>query len=74
MTESILAIDLKVTCADNCVHEGVVLKSVNDEVVYETASGVLLKGDCCVHTIESGTFVVPPMIFAMAQAKYRRQV
>jgi hypothetical protein len=73
MSESVLAIDLKVTCADHGTHEGVILKMVDDKVIYETPSGEQLKGDCRVETIDAGTFVVPPMVFAAAIAKYRGQ-
>lgn len=73
MSESVLAIDLKVTCADHGTHQGVVLKIVDDLVVYETPSGERLAGDCCVQTLDGGMIVVPLNVFASAIAKYRRQ-
>lgn len=73
MTETVLAIDLSVTCADHGTHQGVVLKIVDDEVIYETPSGQRLAGDCCVQTLDGGMIVAPPSVFASAIAKYREQ-
>jgi hypothetical protein len=73
MSETVLAINLSVTCADHATHEGVILKIVGDQVVYETPNGERLEGDCCVQTIDGGSFVVPPTVFAPALAKYREQ-
>jgi len=32
-----------------------------------------LKGNCCVVIFDGGSFVVPPIVFAQALAKYRSQ-
>lgn len=73
MTEQVIGINLKVTCADHGTHEGVVMKVVDDVVICETPDSKQLKGDCCVVTFDGGSFVVPPIVFAQALAKYRSQ-
>lgn len=74
MSETVLGINLKVTCADHGVHEGVIMKVVNDRVIYLTIDGEELKGDCCVNTIDGGTFVAPVSVIGNAIEAYRRQV
>jgi len=74
MTEQLIGIGLKVTCADHGIHEGVMMKIVDGVVICETLSGEQLKGDCCVVAFDGGTFVVPPFVFAKALAQYRGQV
>lgn len=73
MSETVLGIDLKVTCADHGVHEGVVMKIVDDRVVYLTTDGEELKGDCCVKNIDHAVFVMPMSVIASAIDIYRRQ-
>ena len=73
MSERFIGINLRVTCADHGTHEGVTMKIVDDVVVCVTADGERLQGDCCVTLLEGGTFVVPPIEFAEALAKYRGQ-
>jgi len=73
MTETVLAINLKVTCADHETHEDVTMKLMDDRVIYLTTDGKELKGDCCVQTISGGTFVASLPIIALMIEKYRRQ-
>ena len=73
MSETVLAIDLKVTCADYGVYEGVTMKLVDDRVVYLTTDGEELKGDCCVQAIDGGTFVMPVHVIASMVENYRGQ-
>lgn len=73
MSETVLAIDLKVTCADHGVHEGVTMKVVDDRVVYLTTEGEELKGHCAVQNISGGTFLVMMDVISAAIWAYRRQ-
>jgi hypothetical protein len=73
MSETVLGIDLKVTCADHGVHEGVVMKIVDDRVIYLTTDGEELKGDCRVINIDHSCFLVPMNFVAMAIDMYRKQ-
>lgn len=73
MSETVLAINLKVTCADNKVHESVTMKVMDERVVYITLDGDELQGDCCVQTVNGGTFVASLPIIALMIEKYRRQ-
>lgn len=73
MSEQYIGINLSVTCADHGTHQGVTMKIVDDVVVCETGDGERLEHDCCVTFFDGGTFVVPPMEFAQALAKYREQ-
>lgn len=73
MSETVLGIDLKVTCSDHGTHEGVTMKVVDERVVYVTPDGEELKGDCCVETIDGGMFVMPVHVIASMVEKYRGQ-
>jgi len=73
MSETVLAIDLKVTCADHGTHEGVTMKVIDERVVYVTPDGEELKGDCCVKTIDGGSFLMPLTVIAAMIEEYRRQ-
>ena len=73
MSETVLAIDLKVTCADHGMHEGVTMKLLNDRVVYLTTEGEELKDDCAVQNISAGTFLKTMDVISAAIWAYRRQ-
>ena len=73
MSETVLAIDLKVTCADHGTYEGVTMKLADERVVYLTVDGEELKGESCVQTIDGGTFVMPVRVIGSMIEKYRRQ-
>lgn len=73
MSETVLAIDLKVTCADHGVHEGVTMKVVDDRVVYLTTDGEELKDHCAVQNISGGTFLAMMDVISAAIWTYRRQ-
>jgi len=73
MSETVLAVDLKVTCADHGVHEDVTMKIVDERVVYLTTDGEELKGDCAVQNISAGTFLKTMDVISAAIWAYRRQ-
>lgn len=73
MTETFLAFDLTVTCADGSNHSSVELKVVDGTVIYVTPDGKELRGAQAVETIESGNFVTAPNVVAQAIEKYRSQ-
>jgi hypothetical protein len=73
MSETVLGIDLKVTCADHGVHEGVIMKVVDDRVIYLTTDGEELKGDCAVQNISGATFLAGMNVIANAIRIYRGQ-
>lgn len=73
MSETVLAIDLKVTCADHGMHEGVTMKLVGDRVMYVTPEGEELKGECAVQNISAGTFLKTMDVISAAIWAYRRQ-
>jgi len=73
MSETVLGIDLKVTCADHGTHEGVTMKVVNERVVYVTPDGEELKDHCAVQNISGGTFLAGMDVIGAAIWAYRRQ-
>lgn len=73
MSEFILGVDLKVTCADHGTHEGVTMKVVNDWVMYVTLDGQELKNECCVTNIDYAVFAAPMPAIIAAIETYRRQ-
>lgn len=73
MSETVLAIDLKVTCADHGVHESVTMKLVDDRVVYVTPDGEELKDHCAVQIISDGIFLTGMDVVSAAIYAYRRQ-
>lgn len=73
MSEIILAINVVASCADGSIHNDVTMKRCNDQIVFATADGEHLCGNCCVKDIETGTIIVNLMLFAMAMATYRNQ-
>lgn len=73
MSETVLGINLKVTCADHCTHEGVTMKVIDERVVYVTPDGEELKDHCAVQNISGGTFVAGMHVIGAAICTYRRQ-
>ena len=73
MSETVLGINLKVTCADHCTHEGVTMKVVDKRVVYMTPDGEELKDHCAVQNISGGTFLAGMEVIGVAIWTYRRQ-
>jgi len=73
MNEMLLAINVVASCADGSVHNDVTMKRCGDKIVFATADGEHLCGDCCVKDIEAGTIIVNLMLFAIAMATYRKQ-
>lgn len=73
MTEAVLAIDVIANCADGSVYDNVVMKLIEDQIIFETHDGHHLCGDCCVKTFDKIAIAVDPLVFASAIAKYRQQ-
>ena len=53
MTETVLAFDLKVVCANGKRYENVELKVIEEKVVFVTKKNVELKGDSAVTYIDN---------------------
>ena len=73
MTETILAFDLKVLCANGKRYKNVELKVIDEKVVFVTDKNVELKGDSVVTYIDNGNFLVPIHGIEYAIVKYRNQ-
>lgn len=73
MTEQVIGCNLTVICADGTEHTDIVLKIINDKVLYVTLDGEELKADTAVEKIEAGNFLAPLFIVAQAVDHYRRQ-
>jgi hypothetical protein len=73
MTETVLAFDLKVLCADGKRYENVELKVIDEKVIFVTNKNVELKGDSAVTYIDNGNFLVPIHGIEHAIVKYRGQ-
>lgn len=73
MNEVIIASDITANCANGSVHLNVVMKAVDGVIVYETADGTHLCGDCCVKTMDKATVYVGAAIFGAAVMQYRKQ-
>lgn len=61
MSRILVAINMKVQCADGCTHEGVTLAVEDNRRIYLTADGTQLEG---VHCIDECVAVLPPMALA----------
>lgn len=73
MTETIIATGITATCADGSVHDDVMMKVQDGIVIYETATGEHLCGDCCVETLDNAQFLAPIQYVARAIEQYRKQ-
>lgn len=73
MSETVIAIGLTATCSDGSVHQDVVMKVVDDVVIFNSQDGEHLCGKCCVKQLDHATIVVPPPSFSAAMFKYRQQ-
>lgn len=73
MSEAILAIGITATCLDGSVHDDVIMRLVDGQVIYETPAGEHLCGDCCVKLLDNACFVAPPSLIAQAIEQYRKQ-
>lgn len=73
MTETVLAFDLKVLCANGKRHKNVELKVIDEKVIFVTDKNVELKGDSAVTYIDNGNFLVPIHGIEHAIVKYRGQ-
>jgi len=73
MNEIFVATGITATCADGSVHDDVVMKVIDGVVIYETADGKHLCGDCCVKSIDGATFLAPLSYVTLAIEQYRKQ-
>jgi hypothetical protein len=73
MSEAILAIGITATCADGSVHDDVIMRLVDGQVIYATPDGEHLCGDCCVKLLDNARFLAPPGLIAQAIEQYRKQ-
>ena len=73
MTETVLAFDLNVLCADGKRYENVELRVIEEKVVFITDKNVELKGASAVTYINNGNFLVPVQGIEHAIVKYRGQ-
>jgi hypothetical protein len=61
MSRILVAINMKVQCADGCTHEGVTLAVEDKHRIYFAADGTQLEGVQCIDACVS---VLPPMALA----------
>lgn len=73
MSEAILATGIIATCADGSVHDDVVMRLVDGQVIYQAPDGEHLCGDCCVKLLDNAQFMAPPGLIAQAIEQYRKQ-
>jgi hypothetical protein len=73
MSEIVIATGITAKCADGSVHTDVMMKVVDSVVIYETANGEHLCGDCCVKFIDGATFLAPLPYVTRAIEQYRKQ-
>lgn len=73
MMEHTCGIDLNVTCADGSSHQGVTMKIVGGEVIYECTDGQRLTGATKVISTQAGMYACNPMQLAAVLHQYREQ-
>lgn len=61
MSRILVAMNMKVQCADGCTHEGVTLAVEDDRRIYLAADGTQIEGVECIDECVS---VLPPMALA----------
>lgn len=66
MSRIMVAVNMKVQCADGCAHEGVTLAVEDNRRLYFAADGTQLEGVQC---IDECVALLPPMVLASVLSK-----
>lgn len=69
MSRIMVAINMKVQCADGSIHEGVTLAVESDQRIYLAADGSVLGG---VESVEECVSLLPPMALASVLSRCKR--